>query len=79
MAKYRVISPFLDLEDGKHVYKEGDDYPYDFQTPSKRRLNQLSTSNNKLGRPLIEKLPDEKASKNVKTKDDESYDSDEDE
>ena len=60
MAKYKVISPFLDLEDGKHIYHEGDDYPYDGQTPSKRRIQQLSTKSNKLGRPLIVKMHDSK-------------------
>lgn len=60
MAKYKVISSFLDLEDGKHIYHEGDDYPYDGQTPSKRRVQQLSTNGNKLGRPLIVKMPDSK-------------------
>ena len=60
MAKYKVISPFLDLEDGKHIYHEGDDYPYDGQTPSKRRVLQLSTNGNKLGRPLIVKMQDSK-------------------
>lgn len=60
MAKYKVISPFLDLEDGKHIYHEGDNYPYDGQTPSKRRVQQLSTNGNKLGRPLIVKMQDSK-------------------
>lgn len=60
MAKYKVISSFLDLEDGKHIYHEGDDYPYDGQTPSKRRVQQLSTNGNKLGRSLIVKMQDSK-------------------
>lgn len=59
---YRVLELFHDLEDcvetkgGKvcHVYKPGDLYPRKGKKASKERIAQLSGSENKRGRPVIQ-------------------------
>lgn len=50
---YKVIYPFKDLQDNEHIYNVGDIYPRDNVTVSKDRLNELKTSRNKIGVPLI--------------------------
>ena len=59
--EYRVIERFKDLQDNDRVYEVGDVY----QGPkSKKRIAELSGEENKIGRPLIEKVnekPDKKA------------------
>lgn len=52
MAK--VIHEFLDLQDNKHYYRVGDKFPREGVEVSKDRINELSTSANKIGVPLIE-------------------------
>lgn len=66
MDRYTVISAFVDLSDSKHVYREGDDYTYDGHAVPAKRLEELSTSNNKLGKPLIAKLERSPAPRNRK-------------
>lgn len=56
---YKVISPFLDLKNGKHLYQVGDTYPMEGCRPSKARITELSGSSNKIGKPLIEEVKDE--------------------
>lgn len=54
IMKATVVYPFYDLEDEtKHVYTIGDIYPRSGQKVSEERVKELSTSNNKIGRPLI--------------------------
>lgn len=56
---YRVKHGFWDMEDkNKHVYKVNDPFPYDGRKISKKRLEELSGTNNKIGEVLIE-LDDE--------------------
>lgn len=55
---YKVIASFVDLDDGKR-YRKGDTFP----NKSAKRLAELSSSNNKLKKPLIEKVADEKATR----------------
>jgi hypothetical protein len=58
--KFEVIQDFKDLEDKNKVYFKGDRYPY----PANRkiedeRLEELMSSKNKQGRPVIKEVTDE--------------------
>lgn len=53
MIKYEVISKFVDLIDGKHVYEVGDEYPRQGYKPTDERIKELSTVNNKLKKAVI--------------------------
>lgn len=53
MWQYRVIHSFLDLQDGNYTYNVGDIYPRPDVIVSKDRFNELKTSKNKIGVPLI--------------------------
>ncbi|MDE6141650.1 MAG: hypothetical protein K2G03_03510, partial [Bacilli bacterium] len=56
MEKYIVCYPqFRDAED-KHVYSINEDYPHkdrDINTISKKRIESLMSTNNKIGKQLI--------------------------
>lgn len=49
--KYKVLVDFTDKET-KHVYREGDKYPYKGRT-KKVRIEELLSANNMRGQPLI--------------------------
>ena len=49
--KYKVLVDFTDRET-KHVYREGDKYPVKGRT-KKARIEELLSSNNMRGQPLI--------------------------
>lgn len=51
---YKVIRAFTDLQDGKHVYSIGDEYPRKGYSPSSGRIDELSTAKNMLHNPLIQ-------------------------
>lgn len=51
---------FSDLQDGGHVYRAGDVFPRDGMDVSKERLAELSSANNRRGKPLIAEVADEK-------------------
>lgn len=53
---YKVIHQFLDLNDENHHYKVGDAYPRNGKRASAKRVAELSGSENKIGKPLIEKV-----------------------
>lgn len=53
---YRVIVEFADLQDENHVYRVGDKYPHTKRRFAKKRIEELISTNNKIGRPLIEKV-----------------------
>ena len=56
MWRYKVVHKFKDLQDNGHIYNVGDIYPRhprDNVAVSKERLNELKTSKNKIGIPLI--------------------------
>lgn len=55
--KYRVIYRFRDLKDNDRIYNVGDEY---VGKKSPARIKELSTDANKIGRPLIEKIAEEK-------------------
>lgn len=51
---YKVVVKFKDLKDD-HIYEVGDKYPFDKRRVSQKRLQELSSENNKRGMPLIVK------------------------
>ncbi|PDY76949.1 hypothetical protein [Bacillus cereus] len=55
MAKYVVLEDFADLQDGDHVYRQGDHYPRKGRA-KKERAEELSGSENLRGEPLIKEL-----------------------
>ena len=50
---YRVIAIFTDGKDGGTRYNVGDIYPREGYTPEPGRIEELSSSKNKRGCPLI--------------------------
>ena len=53
-TKYIVVQDFKDLEDGNKVYTKGDVYPSPANKKvDKKRIDQLLSSKNKQGRPVI--------------------------
>ena len=53
--KYIVIKDFKDLKDNNHIYYVGDKYPRKGKGKSER-IEELSTSSNRLGIPLIKEV-----------------------
>ena len=51
---FKVIHEFLDLQDNSKYYGVGDTFPV--RGKSKERLKELSTSENKIGVPLIKEI-----------------------
>lgn len=58
MDKYLVIHDFRDSEDNDKVYLtcKNDMYPRDGLEPSTRRIEELLTSNNRIGEAVIKKV-----------------------
>lgn len=56
---YRVITFFIDLQDGEHRYNVGDVFPREGHTVSEERIKELSGYKNKRRTPLIELVKDE--------------------
>ena len=58
--KYEVIENFKDLEDNEYVYlknvKRKNIYPREGLKPTKKRIEELSSNKNKIGKPLIKKI-----------------------
>ncbi|MGN1302382.1 MAG: hypothetical protein ACI4VO_01840 [Clostridia bacterium] len=55
--KYRVIYTFKDLEDNEHIYIANKDiYPREGLEPTKKRIKELSSTKNQIGKVLIEKI-----------------------
>lgn len=50
---YEVIKRFVDLQDNNHVYNVGDTYPRDGARSTESRCNELASTANKRGVPLI--------------------------
>lgn len=57
---YKVIHYFTDLQDFNHPYKVGDTFPRLGLKVSNERLEELASSKNKQGKPLIEKVEEVK-------------------
>ena len=55
---YKVINYFEDLQDFNHPYKVGDMFPRLGMKVSEARLKELSSSNNRRKKPLIELVKD---------------------
>ena len=63
--KYIVLSAFVDLQDEKHVYGVGDEYPRKGYSPSAKRVDELSTGKNLLQKPLIQVVEEPKVVQEV--------------
>ena len=57
---YKVIKQFRDLKDNDHIYFVGDIYPHNGAEVDAERIEELATDKNKIGVPLIEKVPGKK-------------------
>ena len=56
-TKYIVVQDFKDLEDKNKVYAKGDTYPNPANKKvDKKRIDQLLSSKNKQGRPVIKEV-----------------------
>lgn len=51
--KYRVVTAFVDLQDNKYRYEVGDTYPRKGKKTSKKRIAELSTSENRRNTVMI--------------------------
>lgn len=51
---HKVLVYFKDLQDNRYAYNAGDTYPRKGLEVSEERIAELSGSNNKMGKPLIE-------------------------
>ena len=57
MEKYLVIyKAFKDSEDNGYIYKKGDIYPREGLEPTKKRIKELTSKKNKIGKVLIQKI-----------------------
>lgn len=54
--KYKVVHTFKDLKDNNYIYKKGDIYPRERLIPTKTRIKELTSTKNKTGKVLIEKI-----------------------
>ena len=57
--KYEVVYPFKDLKDNNYIYKVSDVYPREELTPTKKRINELASEKNLIGKILIKKIENE--------------------
>lgn len=72
--KYEVIKTFADLQDNRHLYSVGDEFPHEGVKVTGDRLKELSGSNNKLGIPLIKEIKPKSKTTNKKKKVEEDAD-----
>ena len=56
MSKYKVVNLFTDLQDNGYAYHVGDTFPHDGMIVSEKRLSELSSTKNRRGIVLIEKI-----------------------
>lgn len=56
---YIVIKRFVDLQDNRHDYREGDAFPRDGKKVSKKRITELASDKNRRGIPLIAEAEEE--------------------
>lgn len=68
MMKYEVVAYFTDLQDDRHAYNVGDEFPRQGMSISEERIAELSTTNNKRGRVFIKAVESEEAVKEDKPK-----------
>lgn len=55
---YRVVEMFTDLQDNNYKYEVGSTFPRKGKRVTKKRLQELSTANNKRKTILIEEIED---------------------
>ena len=65
---YKAKEHFTDLQDNNHSYNVGDIYPRSGYDVSEGRIEELSSSDNLRGRPVIERIPDEVTEETVEEK-----------
>lgn len=65
---YRVICAFNDLKDNGRLYPIGAVYPREGIQPTEDRIAELLSSNNKLGKPLIEETAEDKPNRKKRGK-----------
>lgn len=65
---YKVIKHFVDLQDNNHKYDVGDTYPRKGLNVLPSRTNELASSKNRQGVPLIEEIPDVEGKSKKKSK-----------
>ena len=53
---FQVIAPFVDLEDGHHMYRKGDIYPREGLNVSEERIMQLLSTQNKAHKSFLERV-----------------------
>ena len=51
---YKALVYFKDLQDNRYAYNAGDVYPRKGLEVSEERIAELSGSNNRMGKPVIE-------------------------
>lgn len=56
---YKVIKYFTDLQDNSYPYEIGSTYPRKGFKATESRINELKSSNNKQGTPLIEEVTED--------------------
>lgn len=61
---YKVIKKFIDLQDNKHLYRVGDEFPRLGYKPSLSRIKELSSNNNLQKTQLIKEIEDLENDKN---------------
>lgn len=57
---YKVVKSFQDLQDNRYSYQAGDTFPREGFKPSKERLEELSSINNRRHTILIKKVDEPK-------------------
>lgn len=57
---FKAIVEFADLQDAKHLYHVGDEFPHDGVKVSQKRIDELKSNNNMARKPLIEEVAEEK-------------------
>ena len=59
---YKVIEKFKDLKDNDHIYEVNDIYPrkdIKLEDIPQKRIKELTTTKNKIGKILIEEIKEE--------------------
>lgn len=59
---YKVIKRFTDLQDDNHRYQVGDEFPREGGKATKKRIAELSGTDNRQGVPLIEEIKESSSS-----------------
>ena len=53
---YKVIRDFTDLNDNRHIYRVGDEYPRSGNKVSESRIKELAGYSNNHGEPVIKEI-----------------------